>query len=173
MTAPAPAAASSRILPKLDRGMRNFLVIWLGQLVSSVGTSLGSFALGVWVYWKTGSTTMFAMIAVLAGAVLLVAAPFAGALADRWDRRKLMLISNAGSAVMTVGIASLMLSGRLEIWHVYPFIIAMVALGAIQGPALTSSISLLVSTSNSARAAGMSQMSRAIAQIVGPFAAGA
>ncbi|HSF43796.1 MAG TPA: MFS transporter [Thermoanaerobaculia bacterium] len=158
--------------PSAFQEMRSFLILWIGQFVSILGTSLGSFSLGVWVFEKTGSATPFAMIAVIAGVAMLVLAPVAGALADRWDRRNIMLFSNVGSAVMTVGLASLMFTGRLEIWHVYPFIVAMVSLGALQGPALTASISLLVPRRHLARAAGMSQMSRASAQIIGPFAAG-
>src|SRR5690349_5461092 len=107
-------------------GMRSFLVIWIGQFVSNLGTSLGSFTLGVWVYQQTGSTTRFAMVAVIAGVVGLLTAPFAGALADRMDRRRIMLFSNIGSAVMTALLASLLLTGRLAFWHVYPFIVAMV-----------------------------------------------
>ncbi|HSF43960.1 MAG TPA: MFS transporter [Thermoanaerobaculia bacterium] len=152
--------------------MREFLILWIGQFVSMIGTNLGGFSLGVWVFEKTGSATQFALIAVLAGTVIVVISPLAGALADRWDRRKIMFVSNVGSAVMTVGLASLMLTGRLEIWHVYPFIIVMVGLGALQGPALTASISLLVPRRHLARAAGMSQVSRATAQIIAPFAAG-
>lgn len=157
--------------PQLS-SMREFLTIWIGQLVSTIGTSLGGFALGVWVYEKTGSATQFALIAVIAGLTMLLTSPFSGALADRLDRRKIMLFSNLGSAAMTVGLASLMFTNRLETWHVYPFIVIMVILGSLQGPALTSSISLLVPRQHLARAAGMSQMSRAVGQIIGPFAAG-
>jgi MFS family permease len=152
--------------------MRPFLILWLGQLVSSLGTSLGSFSLGVWVVEKTGSATPFAMIAVIAGVMMLVVSPIAGALADRWDRRRIMLVANAVSAVMTVGLASLMLAGRLQLWHVYPFVAVMVALGAVQGPALTASISLLVPRTHLARAAGLTQVSQATAGVIGPFAAG-
>ncbi|HSK77090.1 MAG TPA: MFS transporter [Thermoanaerobaculia bacterium] len=158
--------------PQLSSGMRSFLLIWIGQFVSSFGTSLGSFTLGVWVYQQTASTTRFALIIVIASVVGLVTAPFAGALADRWDRRKLMLFSNIGSAVMTAVLASLILTGRLQFWHVYPFIVVMVALGSLQGPALSASISLLVPREQLARAAGMSQISRAVGMIIGPFAAG-
>jgi len=140
--------------------------------VSNLGTSLGSFSLGVWVYQKTGSTTPFAMIGMIAGIVVLVLAPISGTLADRWDRRKIMLFSNVGSAVMTVGLASLMLTGRLQLWQVYPFIIVMVGLGVIQGPALTASISFLVPRRHLTRAAGLTQVSHSTAAIVGPLAAG-
>jgi non-ribosomal peptide synthetase component F/MFS family permease len=152
--------------------MRSFLILWFGQLVSALGTSLGSFSLGVWVFEKTGSATPFAMIAVIAGIVTLVLAPVSGALADRWDRRKIMLFSNVGSAAMTLWLATMMLTSRLEIRYVYPFIVFIVGLNAIQGPALTASISFLVPRRHLTRAAGISQMSRASANIVGPFAAG-
>ncbi len=155
-----------------EYGMRSFLLLWIGQLVSALGTSLGSFSLGVWVFRKTGSTTAFALIAVIAGVISVAFAPVAGALADRWDRRRIMLFSNAGSAVMTVGLASLMFTERLELWHVYPFIAAMVSLGTLQGPALTASISSLVPRRHLARAAGLSQVSRSSVGIAGPFAAG-
>jgi MFS family permease len=171
----ALSALRSRILPPPTSpayGMRLYLVLWLGQFISNFGTGLGSFALGVWVYQHTGSATRFAMIPVVAGVVTLITAPFAGAFADRWNRRKLMLVSNVGSAAMTAVLASLLLSGRLETWHIYPFVAVMVFLSAIQGPALTSSISLLVPRSQLSRAAGLSQSSRAIGQIIGPFAAG-
>lgn len=171
----ALSALHSRIFPPSTSpayGMRLYLLLWLGQFVSTFGTGLGSFALGVWVYEKTGSATRFAMIPVVAGVVMLITSPFAGALADRWNRRKMMLASNAGSAAMTAILASLLLSGRLEIWHIYPFVAVMVFLSAIQGPALTASISLLVPRGQLARAAGMSQISRSVGHIIGPFAAG-
>ncbi len=169
------AAIRSRLFPAPTHpsyGMRLYLVLWLGQLLSTLGTSLGSFSLGVWVFQKTGSATSFALIAVIAGVISLVLAPVSGALADRWNRRKIMLFSNLGSAVMTVALASLMLTGRLQFWHVYPFVCVMVALTVLQGPALTASISLLVPSQQLVRAAGMSQAARASTGIVGPFAAG-
>ncbi len=177
-SAPTPASPAKQARegqpksPSALREMRPFLTLWLGQLVSTLGTSLGSFSFGVWVVEKTGSTTPFAMIAVIAGIVSLVLAPISGALADRWDRRKLMLFSDVGSALMTMAIASLMFTDRLALWHIYIFVAIMVSLSALQGPALTSSISLLVPRRHLARAAGMSQISRASAAIIGPFAAG-
>lgn len=158
--------------PPPQQGMRAFLILWLGQLVSSLGTSLGSFTLGVWVYQKTGSATPIAMIAVVIGVIMLVLGPISGALADRWNRRKMMLFSNVGSAVMTLILASLMLTDRLEIWHIYPFVSIMVALSVLQGPAMIASISLLVPSNQLARAAGLSQVARGSTGIVGPFLAG-
>lgn len=156
----------------LSRGMKVFLILWAGQSASSLGTSLGSFAVGVWVFQRTGSATGFAMISLVTGIVLVVMAPVGGALADRFDRRKLLLIADLSSGLLTGLLATLLLTDRLELWHVYPFVALMMASVSLQAPALQASISLLVPREHLARAAGMTQSARSFAQIVGPFAAG-
>jgi MFS family permease len=152
--------------------MRVFLVLWLGQLISAIGTGLGSFTLGVWVFKKTGSATSFAMMAFTAGLTVLVLSPVAGSLADRWDRRRLLILSDVGSALTTLTMAALLFSGRMQPWHVYPAVALMVGFGVFQGPALLASISLLVPKEQLARASGMTQSAQATAQIIGPLAAG-
>src|SRR5262245_3689130 len=87
------------------RGMRRFLILWAGQAVSMLGTGLGSFALGVWVFKQTGSTTQYAMISVATGLALIVMNPVSGALADRRDRRQLLLLSNVGAGLMSLLMA--------------------------------------------------------------------
>ncbi|HEY9422710.1 MAG TPA: MFS transporter, partial [Thermoanaerobaculia bacterium] len=136
------------------------------------GTSLGSFGLGVWIFEKTGSATQFAMIAFVAGVTMLLMTPVGGALADRWDRRKLLILSDTVSGVTTLGVATLLFSYLLQTWMVYPFVAVMVSCVAIQGPALLSSVPLLVPRDQLVRASGMTQTSRALAQIIGPLAAG-
>jgi len=169
------AALRARLLPPATSpayGMRIFLTLWFGQFVSAFGTGLGSFALGVWIFEKTGSATSFAMIAFVAAVTMLLLSPLAGSLADRWDRRRLLLLSDLGSGVTTLAMAALLFTGRMQPWHVYPIVILMVGFTAFQGPALLSSVSLLVPRSQLARASGMTQSSRAVAQIIGPLIAG-
>jgi MFS family permease len=153
-------------------GMRPFLILWSGQSVSALGTGLGSFAMGVWVYDKTGSATQFAMVAFVVGLVYIIANPLGGALADRWDRRRLLALSNAGCGLTTFLMAALLFTGRLQPWHVYPIVALLAGFLTLGGPALLSSISLLVPREQLARANGMTQSSRAAAQIIGPLAAG-
>ena len=74
-----------------SRGLRTFFVIWLGQVVSTIGSSLTGFVLGVWVYRQTGSATQFALIAACSTLPAIVLAPLAGALVDRLDRRRIMI----------------------------------------------------------------------------------
>ena len=102
-----------------DRGMRIFLLVWCGQLISLIGSQLTSFALGVWVYQITGSATQFALISlfiVLPGSLM---APLAGALIDRWNRRWAMILSDSGAALSTLIVVVLLVSGHLQIWHLY------------------------------------------------------
>ena len=72
--------------------MLTFSLIWLGQLVSLVGSGLTGFALGVWVYQTTGSTTQFSLIYFFTELPIILIAPLAGAIADRNDKRKVMMI---------------------------------------------------------------------------------
>ena len=81
--------------------MRTFLVIWGGQFVSLIGSGLTGFGLGVWVFQQTGSVTQFALIALSAAVPGIIMTPFAGALVDRWDRRRAMILSDTGAAAMT------------------------------------------------------------------------
>jgi len=86
----------------LFHGMRSFLILWFGQSVSVIGSGLGGFALGVWVYRTTGSTTQFAMVSFVMGLVLIVMNPVGGALADRRDRRQLMILANLGAGAISL-----------------------------------------------------------------------
>jgi DHA3 family macrolide efflux protein-like MFS transporter len=99
--------------------------------------------------------------------------PVSGALADRRDRRLLLLLSDTGSGVMSLLMAVLLFSGRLQPWHVYPIVFVKMSCTALQGPALLSSVSLLVPREQLARASGMTQTSRAVSMVIGPLAAGA
>lgn len=155
-----------------DRGLRTFFLIWSGQIVSILGTSVGSFALGVWVYERTGSATLFSLMAFTSGIAALVVTPIAGSLTDRMDRRRLLLVSDAGSGLMTLVMALAFYTGRLEVWHVYPIVAVMVGFGSMQGLALTASVSVLVPRDQLARVGGIAQASAAVTQILGPLLAG-
>ena len=152
--------------------MRVFLLIWFGQVISLVGSELTGFALGVWVYQRTGSATQFALIAVFTTLPAIALSPLAGAVADRLDRRLILILSDTGAALGTLSIALLLLVGRLEIWHIYVAMGISSAFRAFQWPAYTASISLLVPKEQFGRASGMIEFGQATAQTVSPLIAG-
>lgn len=155
-----------------NRGLRTFLVIWAGQTVSLLGSGLTNFALGVWVYQQTGSVTRFAMVGFFVAAPALVVSPFAGALVDRWDRRRTLIASDTAAALSSLVLFVLLSSDALALWHIYLMTGVAAVANAFQWPAFTASTTLLVPSKHYARAAGMTQMGFALAQIVGPMLGG-
>jgi MFS family permease len=155
-----------------EKKMRTFLVIWSGQFVSLIGSGLTGFALGVWVFMETGSVTPLAMVALFATVPHLVLAPFAGALVDRWDRRKAMIFSDSGAAVCTAAVALLLYTGNLEVWHIYVTAGVTASFSTFQWPAYSAATTLLVPKKHLARAAGMVQTAQSVSHILAPVIAG-
>src|SRR3990172_5596735 len=100
-------------------GMRGFVVVWLGQLVSLVGTNMTLFALTLWVWKATGQTTSLALMAFFSFGPAVLLGPVAGALVDRWNRKVVMVLSDLAAGLATLAVLALYLSGRLEVWHLY------------------------------------------------------
>ena len=137
---------------------RTFLVVWSGQLVSLVGSSLTGFALAVWVFRETGSATRLAFVLIATTLPGIVLGPLAGALVDRWDRRWAMIVSDTGAAVGTLIIAALHFTDSLDVWHLYPALALSAAFAAFQFPAYSAATSLLVRRDQLGRAAGIHQL---------------
>lgn len=156
----------------LSGGLPAFIVTWFGQVVSLVGSGLTSFALGVWVFERTGSPTLFAFIGLFAVLPKVIFSPFAGALADRFDRRKVMILADTGAGLSTLFIALMLFSSRLELWHIYLSAAASSLCGTLQWPAYTAAVTQLVPQKHLGRANGMNQFGRAAAEIFSPLLAG-
>jgi MFS family permease len=155
------------------QGMRVFTIMWIGQLVSIVGSGLTGFALGVWVYRNTGSVMEFAFVALFGMLPKVLIAPLAGAIVDRWDRRTVMLLSDVGAACSSLALAGLLLSGQIQVWHIYLATAISAIMGVFQQPAFDSSVPLLVPRQHLGRANGLIQAGWAVGQIVSPVLAGA
>jgi DHA3 family macrolide efflux protein-like MFS transporter len=153
-------------------GLRDFLLIWFGQLVSGVGSRLTSFALGIWVLQTTGSTTRFALIFVAMAVPALLISPIAGALVDRWDRRRTMIACEALSAATMFALVALFASGHLQLWHVYVAVGISALANAFLQPAYAASIPLLANQDQLTRVNGLVQTGFAVAQVGGPLLAG-
>ncbi|MFY1637342.1 MFS transporter [Solwaraspora sp. WMMB335] len=152
--------------------LRGFGVLWFGQTVSVVGSALTGFVLGVWVYQSTGSATQFAIISLSAVVPGIVLAPIAGVLADRRDRRGLMLIADAAAGAVTACVAVLLWTDQLTVWHIYLATAVTAACNTVHLTAFYAMLPLLVPREALGRANGLMQMTQA-AQIAAPLLAGA
>mgnify|MGYP001026170726 CR=1 FL=1 len=156
-----------------SQGMKTFIIIWLGQLTSMIGSGMIGFALGVWIYDQTGQATPFALTALFSAVPRLLLSPLAGALADRWNRKKIMLISDSLSGLVTLGTAILLLTGNMQIWMVYLLSFFDSVFASFQQPAYSASIVMLVPKDQLTRANSMVQLGQAIESILTPVLAGA
>ncbi len=161
---PTPAT----IPPKIT----SFGLLWFGQLVSVVGSTLTRFALGVYVLQQTGSATQYALISFFALAPAIFVLPIAGPLVDRWDRRWTIILSDSAAGVSTLITWFLLSTGQLQTWHIYLLVAINAAFGSFQGPAFNASIPLLVPKRHLGRANGMVRIGPAVARVVVPAFAG-
>ena len=155
-----------------NQSMRTFFIIWAGQLVSIIGSGLTGFGLAVWIYEQTGQATPFALTIMFANIPQILLSPFAGALVDRWNRRKVMIAADTGSAVVTLAALLLLTVGQLAVWHIYLVAVLNSIFAAFQEPAYTASITLLVPKKDLTRANGLMQMGQALQMLIAPLLAG-
>lgn len=154
------------------REMRAFSVIWIGQLVSGLGSGLTGFALPVWIYEKTGSAEAFGLLFFAATVPNVLLSPFAGALVDRWDRKKVLIVSDAVAALMSLVIAALVFTDSFAVWHLFVISLIGSAVGAFADPAFSATVGLMVPRQHFTRAAGMLHTSSAVNGILTPLLAG-
>lgn len=154
-------------------GGRTFSIVWLGQLVSNMGSAMTSFGLAIWVFEQTGSATQLAVIVLAARLPMLLVSPFAGALIDRWDRRTAMILADSGAAAGTLATVLLLVTGNLETWHLYLTLSFSGVFQAFQFPAYSAATTLLVAREHYARASGLVQLAGSIGRIAAPALAAA
>lgn len=160
------------MLPKIPAGIRSFTIIWSGQLVSTIGTSMSRFALAIWAWELTHQALPLTLTAVFMSISSIVVSPVAGALVDRWDRKKVMLVSDVAAALCTLTILLLHLSGSLQIWHLYITGVVVGASGVFQNLAYSAVRSTLVPKTEYARISGMISLSEYSSFIAAPVLGG-
>jgi MFS family permease len=154
-------------------GFKGFLVVWLGQFVSIFGSGLTRFALTLWIYQETGSATALSLSGFFALAPMIVLMPLGGAMADRLNRKKVLIVSDMVSAFATAALLILFYTGQLNIWHLYLVNILSSASEAFQYPAFMAAMGMIVPQEHFSRANGMRDLARSASSIFAPLAAGA
>lgn len=149
--------------------LRTFFIVAIGQLISTIGSRLTGFALNIWVFQQTSRVTDFVIVnvfGILPGILLL---PIAGAVADKWDRRKIMIITDIAATLCTIAIAIIFWLNALSIWHlcVSGAIVSMAL--AFQRPAHWASVTQLVPKRYLSRANGVIQLISSISDTLAPL----
>ncbi|MBN1581869.1 MAG: MFS transporter [Anaerolineae bacterium] len=147
---------------------RPFFTIWIGQALSLVGSRAGGFALVWWLTERSGSGTVLATATMVAMLPQIFLGPFIGALVDRWNRRRIMLVADSVIALLSTWLAYLFWADALELWHIYVIMFARALGGTFHHPAMQASTSLMVPQEQLARVAGMNQTLQGVMTIVTP-----
>jgi DHA3 family macrolide efflux protein-like MFS transporter len=154
-------------------GMFGFTIVWVGQIISLLGTSMTGFAMTIWAYEKTNSATALALVGFFFVAPMLIASPFAGALVDRSNRKMMMMVSDIASGIASLIILILYTSGHLQIWHLYITSAFQGVFQSFQWPAYSAAISTMIPKKHYGRANGMLSLADTASNIFAPILAGA
>jgi len=154
-------------------GMLAFTIVWIGQIVSLLGTAMSNFALTLWAYEVTGKATPLAMIGFFFLTPIVFLGPFVGVLVDRGNRRLMMMLSDLGAALATMIVLILYITGNLQIWHLYVTATISGIFQGFQWPAYSAAITLMLPKEQYARANGMMGMAGNASQVFAPLLAGA
>ncbi|AUI59560.1 non-ribosomal peptide synthetase/MFS transporter [Amycolatopsis sp. BJA-103] len=164
-----PAAEEPAPVVSAEPDLRKFAVVAFGQLLSMVGSGLSTLVLSIWVFQQTGSITSFALVSAIGLLPGIVAGPLAGAVADRWDRRKVMLVSDSMAGLSMAALAFLMLSDGLHLWHVYLAVTVTSVAGAFQRPAYLAAVAQLVPKRYLGHAGGIGQLGVGVGLVFSPM----
>ncbi|MBV1850666.1 non-ribosomal peptide synthetase/MFS transporter [Catellatospora tritici] len=171
---PSPRTADGAVHgSRMRHDLRAFYTVAFGQTVSLVGSAIGSFALGVWAYQRSGRTFDYALVTMLAMLPTIAFLPVGGALADRLDRRRIMFVCDGLSALVMLVLALLLWRDQLSL--------AVVALAAGLGstitafhrPAWLAAVAQLVPKPYLTQANALAQLGTGIGMLLAPLAGGA
>ncbi|MBG1270223.1 MFS transporter [Nostoc sp. WHI] len=135
--------------------MRNFTIIWLGQIISTIGSYMTSFAITIWLWEQTNQVTTLALLGFFTFLPSIFMTLVAGLIIDHANRKFLMMIADTVAAVSTVIILCLYLTDNLQIWHFYVSSAVNAAFSEIQELAYSATMSTLVSKKHYTRATTM------------------
>lgn len=153
------------------RDMRVFLIFFLTQTFSSLGSMITGYALVLWSYQQTGSALSTALLMVSSYTPYVLCSIFAGALSDRWDRRKTILVCDLVAAMTTLVTFVLLRLEALQIWHLYLINAVGGLMNTVQQPASEVATTALIPRQHYQRVGAMQQMAQSICGILQPLIA--
>ncbi|MGI0487247.1 MFS transporter [Pantanalinema rosaneae CENA516] len=152
--------------------MRTFIVLWLGQIASAIGSNMTYFALTLWVWQQTQSATAIALILVFYQLPQIAVSLFSGLLVDRVSRKHLLILSDTASAGCTISVGILAALQVLQLWHIYLIAAVIGCFGNLQSLTYSTLIPLIVPKQHHTRASSMGGIVAYAAGIFSPALAG-
>jgi DHA3 family macrolide efflux protein-like MFS transporter len=145
-----------------------FFTIWIGQAFSLIGSMLAQFALVWWLTQTTGSATVLATATLAAILPGVIVGPFAGALVDRWNRKRVMIAADGLVALCALALVYLFWRDAVQPWHIYAIMLVRSIGGTFHWPAMQASTSLMVPQKHLSRVAGLNQTLHGAFNVISP-----
>lgn len=154
-----------------NKSFGQFILLWLTQSLSALGSAMTSYALVLWLYGESGSALYTAMLTITSYAPYVLLSIFAGALCDRFDKKKTMLICDSIAALCTVAVILLFTCDALQVWHLYIVNAICGLMNTVQQPASEIASTLLVPEKHYQKIGGMRYLSSSLSSILTPIIA--
>ena len=151
--------------------LKNFLILWSTQSLSQLGSSMTAYALTLWLYQKTGSSLSTAALTICSYAPYVLMSIFAGALTDRFNKKKIMLCCDTFAAVCTVIVLVLFHTGQLAVWYLYLLNAVSGLMNTVQQPASDVAMTLIIPQEHYQRTSGLRSLSQSLIAILNPLIA--
>ncbi len=153
--------------------LHTFYFLAVTQTLSMIGSQMTGIAVGIWVFGQTGDATPLLLMAFFNELPGMLGGSLVGVLVDRWDRRRVLMVADAGQAFGSLLLMGSFLSGGFQLWHLYAIVFAQGVFAIFQGPARDASTTLLVPEHHRDRANGVLQMAFPLAGVIAPALTGA
>lgn len=151
--------------------LKDFLILWSTQSISQLGSSITAFALTLWLYEKTGSALSTAALTICSYAPYVLISIFAGALTDRFDKKKTLLVCDLLAALCTVIVFVLFRTNCLMVWHLYALNAASGLMNTVQQPASEVAMTLIMPKKYYQRTSGLRSLSGSLISVLNPLIA--
>jgi len=158
---------------KHPTGMFAFTIVWLGQIISVMASSMTGFGLTIWMYQQTESATAMGLMQVAFITPFLILSPIAGVMVDRHNRKLMMMVSDLAAGLATLVLLILFATGHMQFWFLYLANVINGIGNTFQWPAYSAAISTMVPKEQYGRANGMMSLLDAGPGVLAPLLAGA
>jgi MFS family permease len=162
----------TKVTPWKVLKQRDFGLFWVSLLFSAIGTQISAVAIAWQVYQITNSPLQLGLTGLFRALPVMILSLPGGVLADRMDRRKLLIMTQSLAALLSLTLGALTSAGKIEVWQIYAVTFLSGAVGIFDAPARTAMIPALVSAEQLASAYALNITWRQIATLTGPFVGG-
>ncbi len=154
---------------KQKSNYRNFILLWLGQTVSVLGSSLTSFGFSVWLFEELDAAMPFVITGMALSLPRMLLSPIAGSLADRYNRKRLMIFSDAGAVVTSLFLLVMVITGNFSAGLIYLSALLSAVFGSFQSPAYMAATATMVPKEELVRFGGIRQFGDAAILLLTPI----